>query len=163
MRLVASMVSANFSKSMNGSKRSSGRLSLCRAILCSAKSIPSSESLNAGTNTGTLCSYAAFRIPRPGNVFRVPCVEDVVHHLFHMVEIRFWLQRIVNAVVSGVKEFPVIHLGVITEMRVTRGFHQPVSHERPGRDDGLDDARFNQVAEDKPHLANRQRARECHH
>src|SRR5258708_20740625 len=27
---------------------------------------PSSESLNAGTKTRTLCSYADFRIPRPG-------------------------------------------------------------------------------------------------
>src|SRR6266566_1264493 len=66
MRFVASMVSANFSKSSKGSKRSSGRFSFCREILCSAKSIPSSESLKAGTKTGTLRSYADLRIPLPG-------------------------------------------------------------------------------------------------
>ncbi len=48
-------------------------------------------------------------------------------------------------------------------MRVTGGFHKPMSHERARRDDSLDDARFDQIAKNKPHLANRQGARERHH
>src|SRR5216683_3282978 len=55
--------------------------------------------------------------------------------------------------VSGLEQFTVTHLGVVAEMGVARGFHEPVRHERARRNDGLDDARFNQIAKNESHLA----------
>ncbi len=86
----------------------------------------------------------------------------MVHHLFDVIEIRLRLERIVHTVVSGVEKLLIVHIRVVTEMRVARGFHKSVSHERAGRDDGLHDARFNQIAKNQPHLAHRQSARERH-
>jgi len=68
MRFVANIVFANFSKVFERVETQKGAFASAAQSYANAKSIPT-RSLNAGTNTGTLCSYADFRIPRSGN----PC------------------------------------------------------------------------------------------
>jgi len=55
---------------------------------------------------------AAVDFPTAGDVFRLPFVEDVVHYLFDVVEVRLRLQRIINAVVPSLEKFTVTHLGL---------------------------------------------------
>src|SRR2546425_1031914 len=71
---------------------------------------------------------APVNFPTAPNVLRLPFVEDMIHHFFNVVEIRLWLQRIVNAVIPSLEEFTVAHLGVVAEMLITGGFHQTMRH-----------------------------------
>ena len=77
----------------------------------------------------------------------------MIHHFFNVVEIYFGLKRVVNAIVPGVEQFLVVHLGVVAKMRVTRGFDKPVRHERARGNDGFDHGRFNEVTKNESHLA----------
>ena len=149
--------------------------------LCSAKSRPISESLKAGTNTGTFFSYADFRMPRSftfslrclpmarfslceatislaSQFFRI-CGDDALHE----VEVRLRLQRVVHAVVAGLVQLDVVHLRVVAEVRAPRGLHQPVRHQRAGGDNGVDDAVVNQIGDHQPLLGDGHRARQRHH
>jgi len=82
----------------------------------------------------------AVDFPTAGDVFRLPFVEDVVHYLFDMVEVRLRLQRIINAVVPSLEKFTVTHLGVVAKMENNPQLDQSVRHERAGRNDVFDDA-----------------------
>src|SRR5260370_2809057 len=46
-------------------------------------------------------------LPTAVNVLRFPFVENVVHHIFNVIEIRLRLQRIVNSVIPRLQEIPV--------------------------------------------------------
>ena len=94
-------------------------------------------------------------LPAARSFFCVPCRENVVHHFFDMIEICFRLERVVHAVVTGVEKFLVAHIGVVAKMGVARCFHQPMRHQRARRDNRVDHARLDQVAENESHLADR--------
>ena len=133
--------------------------------------------MNAGTKTGTSCSVAVFKIPRPFGVFFADirrCGDGVsnckqflrrshfsktcLHDFFHVIEIRFGLERIVDAVVAGEEELAIVHFWIVAEMRKPGRFHQSVSHERAGGNDGFDDAGLHEVAKNKTHFRNGHRA-----
>ena len=73
---------------------------------------------------------APVNLPTAHHFFRLPLVEHALHHFFDVIEIDFGLQRIVNAVVPRLEQLLVVHLRVITEVRVTRGLYQAVGHQR---------------------------------
>src|SRR5882672_644621 len=52
---------------------------------------------------------APVNFPAANDVLGIPLIENFVHDLFDVVEIDFRLQRIVNAVVAGVEQLPVVH------------------------------------------------------
>ena len=123
---------------------------LRRARLCSATSSPISESLKAGTNTGTFFSYADFRMPRSftfslriapdltidlvrANDFAVvPSFEDFRDDGLDVIEVRLRLQRVVHAVVAGLIELDIIHLRVVLEVRTPGSLDQTMRHQRAG-------------------------------
>ncbi len=94
---------------------------------------------------------------------RIPLFEDAVDDLFDVIEIGFGLERVINAVVAGEKEFLVVHFGrIVAEVREASGFDEAVGHEGAGGDDGFDDAGFDEVAEDESHFADGEGAGEGH-
>ena len=58
------------------------------------------------------------QLPTANNFFVVPGVQNRIHDFFHVIQIRFGLQRIVDAVVSRIEKLIVIHLrGIVAKMR----------------------------------------------
>jgi len=177
MRLVASMVSATSRISRKGSKRSRRALIPLPGDLVQRK-IDAQLGIAEGGNKNwhvvlesgfqnpsslrrfvQILARAPVNLPAARGVFRVPCVEKCGPSLLRRDRDSFPARASRTRVVPGVEKLLVAHIGVVTEMRVTGGFYQSMRHERAGRDDGPDDARFNQIAKNQPHLANSQRAR----
>ena len=66
---------------------------------------------------------APVNLPAANDVIRIPFIKQSLHHFFDVIEIDFWLKRIVNAVVARFEQHLVIHSGVVSEMRTARCFH----------------------------------------
>src|SRR6267143_5748682 len=139
--LVHRKVDAQFRITESGNKN--GNLSLVSGF----------QNPSPGRRLVQILPDALVNLPAASDIFRIPCRKYVVHHLFDVVEIRFRLQRVVHPVVTGVEKFLIVHIGVVTEMRVTGGFHKPMSHERPDGDASPDRPRSDQLAKKMRHLA----------
>src|SRR5258705_4453052 len=102
-------------------------------------------------------------LPTADYFLRIPGFEDAVDYFFHVIEIGFWFERIVDAVVAGQEKFVVVHFGgIVTKVGEATGFDEAVSHEGAGGDDSFDDAGFDQVAENEAHFADGEGAGESH-
>jgi hypothetical protein len=106
---------------------------------------------------------APVKFPTADDFAGIPFVEDAVDDLFDVIEIGFGLEGVVDPVVSGEKEFLVVHFGgIVAEVRAARGFDEAVSHESAGGDDGFDDSGLDEIAEDEAHLADGESTGESH-
>ena len=60
-------------------------------------------------------------LPTAHDFFRIPFLENVIDDFFDVIEIGFGFDRIVNAIVSGEKNFAIVHFRIVAKMRKTSG------------------------------------------
>ncbi len=138
------------------------------------------RSVNAGTKTGcvsrTPTSNAAtlgiklevltnggIQLPGAQGLLRVPLAEDLFHHQFDMVKVRFGLHHVIDPVVARFVEFFVVHARVVAIMDLPGGFYQAVGHGTAGGDQGVDQATITEIADDQALLGHGHGAGKGHH
>jgi len=121
------------------------------------------ENAAAGGVLGEIFADFAMEFPTADYFFGIPRFENAVDDFLDVIEIGFWLERIVDAVIAGEEEFVVVHFGgIVAEVGKAGGFDKAVGHERTGRDDGFDYSGFDEIAEDEAHFSYGEGAGEGH-
>ncbi len=116
----------------------------------------------AGTALVQGASDLAVELVGAQRLIVVPSLVDGADDLLHVVQIGLRLERVIDAVVSGLVQFHIVHLGVVAEVLASGSLDQPVGHQRAGGDDGMDEAMVDQIGDDQALLRYRHRAGKGH-
>ena len=87
--------------------------------------------------------------------------QDVLHDLGGLFEVALQLERVVHAAIAGVVELLVAPVRVVPEVRAAALLDQAVAHQRPGADDGVEQALVDHLGDQQALLGDGHCAGKC--